>query len=138
MKQIYIAAAWHRRLETRLLAEELEDLGIYVKADWLYHDHTPRPTDVERHMREMAYVDVAGVRNCDVFVRLADSLSGVRMVPSSWATGARMFEQGLAHAWGKIIYVVGGKQMLFDRLPNVTHVRDKEHLKRELCEFIVQ
>lgn len=137
MKQVYIAASWSRREEARELAEELEQLDVHVKASWLYEQPEPAPDGKEKHLREMSYIDTAEVRDCDVFVRLSDDLSAP-FVPSHLATGARMFEHGLAAAWGKVIYIVGGKQMIHDRLPNHIHLKDKEQLKRELCPITIQ
>lgn len=135
--RVYIAASWSRREEARELAEELEQLDVHVKADWLYERSKPAADNKEKHLREMSYRDIADVRDCDVFVRLSDDLSGP-FVPSHLASGARMFEHGLAMACGKVIYIVGGKQMIHDRLPNHIHVKDKEHLKRELCPITIQ
>jgi nucleoside 2-deoxyribosyltransferase len=140
MKRVYIAAAWSRREEALELAEELEELDVHVQAHWLYERPKrpkPSPDNREKRLCEMSYIDVADIRACDVFVRLSDDLSSP-LVSSSLATGARMFEHGLAYALGKVIYIVGGKQMIHDRLPNHIHVRDKEHLKRELCPTTIQ
>lgn len=139
MKRVYLAASWSRRLEVRELAADLEALNVYVQASWLYERSKPRtePENSEKSLTEMSFIDIAEVRACDVFVRIADDLSG-QFVPSHLATGARMFEQGVAFALGKVIYVVGGKQMIHDRQPNVFHVKDKEHLKRELCPITIQ
>jgi nucleoside 2-deoxyribosyltransferase len=131
MKQIYLAASWSRRNEARGYAEDLEQLNVCVKAQWLY-EPAPPPGQEDHHAREMAYQDIRDIRDCDVFVRLADDLSSPT-VPSHLATGARMFEQGLAYGLGKEIYVVGGKQMLFDNMPRVQHVKDTIELGRKLC-----
>lgn len=131
MKQVYLAASYTRRNEVRTLAEELEQIGVYVKAQWLY-EPPAIPGHEDAHCREMAYTDIRDIRDCDVFVRLADDLSAP-MVPSELATGARMFEQGLAYGLGKEIYVVGGHQMLFDYMPRVQHVKDTIGLRMALC-----
>lgn len=130
--KIYIAASWSRRSEIRKVASELEELGVRVGSRWLGECHKPSSSGREKFLRETALIDVADVRACDALVRFADDLTEMR-VPSHLATGARMFEMGLAYALGKPIYVVGGKQNVFDRLPNLIHIKDAEHLKRELC-----
>ena len=136
MKQVYLAASWSRQSEARKLAEELEDADVHVKASWLYERECPHPALREKHAREAGYQDIRDIYECDVFVRLADDLSQP-LIPSHLATGARMFEQGLAYGLGKQIYVVGGRQMLFDYMPHVCHVRDKAQLIRELCPQIL-
>jgi nucleoside 2-deoxyribosyltransferase len=120
MKQIYLSATWKLRESARLIAEEMELFGLYVKSSWLY---VPDGDD-EKYLREQAYTDLREVRECDVFVRLSDGKSG-----------GKMCETGLALAWGKPIYVVGGRQMIFDYLPHIIHVKDKNHLIRELCHY---
>ena len=129
--KIYIAAAWSRRAEMRKVARELRALGIEVNSRWLEEQDAP-VHGREKHKRETAFIDVADVKSCDALVRFSDDLSGV-YVPSHLATGARMFETGLAFALGKPVYVVGGKQNVFDSLPSMIHITDTEHLKRELC-----
>lgn len=148
MKQVYIAASWSRRDEAREVAEELELINIYVKADWLYAKSAPKELH-DKHCTEMGYTDIRNIRDCDVFVRLADDLEAIAanfqtglqdysdmLVPSHLATGARMFEQGLAYGLGKEIYVVGKRQMLFDYMPRVSIVKDKLELMNALCPLI--
>ena len=129
--KVYLAASWSRLGEMRQVALELRKMGVTVDCRWLDEDPLPLHGQEKFH-RENALNDVADIRNCDVLVRFTDDLSGPS-VPSHLATGARMFEQGLAFAIGKPIYVVGGQQHIFDRLPGMVHVRDVAHLKRELC-----
>jgi hypothetical protein len=126
----YLAAAWSRREEIQEVAFDLRAGGIGVTANWLEDGNHPSVT-TEKSLREDAIRDVADIKECDAFVRFTDDISG-QFVPSHIASGARMFEMGLAWSLGKPIYVVGGKQQIFDRLPNIIHVRDVEHLKREL------
>lgn len=137
MKQIFIAASWSRRAEVRTLAEELEYINLHIRAGWLYERELLPGPGRDRQAREFAYNDIRDIRACDIFVRLADDLSEP-MVPSHIATGGRMFEQGLAYGLGKEIYVVGGHQMLYDHMPRVVHVKDKEQLKRELTPDVIQ
>jgi hypothetical protein len=124
MTQVFISAAWSRREEARKLAEEIEhDGGAFVRADWLYCDKPPI---------DSIYQDLRDLKSCDVFVRLADDLSEPT-VPSHLATGARMFEQGIAWGMGAEIIVVGGKQMLYDHMRSVQHVKNTLELRSVLC-----
>lgn len=122
---MFISASWSRRAEARKLADELQEINIPTTSTWVYAAEGPA--------LDMAYNDIRSVRDCDIFVRLADDLSSRATVPSHLATGARMFEQGLAWCLGKDIYVIGGKQMIYDNLPRVLHVKNTEEFKRALC-----
>lgn len=127
----YLAASWSRRDEILQASRELNAIDVMAWCHWL-HDEDEMPTHgQEKFLRENALCDVNDVSDCDVFVRFSDDLTSA-LVPSHLATGGRMFEMGLAYALGKPIYVVGGKQNIFDRLPNIIHVKDFAHLKREL------
>ncbi len=147
--RVYLAAAWGRKDEVRGIADQLIGVGINVRARWLYEPPAP-PTDYARHafLQERAQIDVDDVIHANVLVRFSDDLS-MPTVPSSLATGSRMFEQGVAKIIGdlydygagetlkqmgipnKRVIVIGGNQCVFDYLPNIIHVRYFElmHLK---------
>lgn len=128
--RVYLAGAWSRREEIRVLRDELNALGIAVTSRWL--DEHPAPTNgKEKFLRETALYDLADIRDSDVLVRVSDDLSAP-YVASHLATGARMVEMGYALGRGIPVVVVGGVQNVFDRLPNVVHVKDVGALKRYL------
>jgi hypothetical protein len=94
--------------------------------------------------RFRAQQDREDVLDGDVLVRFSDDLTP-QTVPSYLATGSRMVEMGMVIGWiealrwlgytqgqQKSILVVGGFQPIFDYLPEVTHLKDVEELKREL------
>lgn len=112
----------------RELALLLNYYGVEVTSRWLYEDQT---TGTRKRLRQCAIVDVTDVRASDVFVRFSDDLSSPT-VPSSLATGSRMFEMGLAWSEGIPIVVVGGHQPVFDYLSNITHLKDEAELIRYL------
>ena len=85
----------------------------------------------ERFLRERAYVDLQDIDRADALVRFADT-PRTRSVPRALISGARMFEMGYAKAKGKTLYVVGGKQNVFDRLDGIVHVKDADALVRLL------
>jgi hypothetical protein len=127
--RIYLAAAWARKEEIRNIANELIGQGEDVHSRWLYEPtYSPQVTDRANFMRERAEIDVEDVRNADILVRFSDNLNS-ETVPSGLATGARMFETGLAYSLGKTIIVVGGYQCVFDYLRTVIHVKDVAELK---------
>jgi hypothetical protein len=132
--RLYLAAAWSRKDEVRMIADALNELPeIEVQARWLFE---PVPKDYNTTFREQrAVMDVEDVVGADVLVRFTDDLSGP-VVPAGLATGARMFEMGLAYALGKTIIVVGGIQPIFDYLPSVIHVKNVEELILTLLQRV--
>lgn len=91
--------------------------------------------------------DVEDVLTADAIVRFSDAPEMVwPLVPARLLSGARNFEFGLMYAanlfnsifekhpeWGiygkqRLMFVVDGKQNIFDRLPEVMHVRDVNQL----------
>lgn len=131
--KIYLAAAWSRQAEIREFAPELEGLGHEITSRWLYEQPAPVGQDREQHLRETAFIDVQDVRKADILVRFTDSkFIRQEMVPGHLLSAARMFEFGLAWAEGIPVVVVGGIQNVFDRLPNVVHLPNKEALVKFL------
>lgn len=132
---IYLAAAWSRRAEMQKLTKELErDIpGLIVKARWIKVE-PPDKTFWQRTAREntrLALEDQEDAVTPDVLVRFTDDLSA-SMVPAKLATCSRMVEMGMAIMAGVPVIVVGGKQNLFDCLPQVQHVKNVVSLKRVL------
>jgi len=128
--KVYLAAAWSRQQEIRRYATILRGEGVEITSRWLEEKGPTDPADKDRYRRETALIDIQDVRAADVLVRFTDDLTTQAFVPSGLATGARMFEMGLAWSEGMPIIVVGGRQQVFDWLPNVTHVKDFEALVR--------
>lgn len=132
--KIYLAAAWSRQQEIREFAPELEAQGHEITSRWLYEKPAPVGQDRERHLRETAFIDIEDVRRADILVRFTDEItqlgydSNTPIARVGLVSGARMFEFGLAWSEGIPVVVVGGIQNVFDRLPNVVHLPDKEAL----------
>jgi len=135
--RVYLAAAWSRREEIRGYAKLLADQGVNVQARWL--DQEPDfPADGvirSKYLQSRAELDVDDVRECDVLVRFSDDLSPAT-VPSRLASGARMFEMGLAWSLGKKIIVVGGTQCVFDYLRDIIHLDNVEALRLYLGSYL--
>lgn len=130
MKKIYLAASWIRQLEISSIAHELRNIGVDVISSWIDETGEDPIVGKRKRLTENAIRDLSEVRACDVFVRFADVLVG--LVPATLATGGRMVEMGVALALGKPVYLVGFEQNIFDHLPQIIHVKDVGHLKREL------
>lgn len=131
--KIYTAAAWGRREEVKQVAAELEKVGVIITSHWLNEPVPPAGSKLEKWRRETALVDIEDIKAADMIVRFSDTDEAKNpLVPSALISGARMFETGFAWALGKPVVVVGGKQNVFDYLPNIIHVKDVKELKKYL------
>jgi len=130
--KIYLAARFDRKDEMKKLSLIILSLGIGVTSRWL--DEEPSPSSEgakERFLMDTAQMDADDVFAADILVRFSDDLS-TPTIPSGWCTASRMEDTGMAHAWGKRIVIVGGKQSLFDRFSNRIHVQDVTELLDQL------
>ena len=125
---IYLAAAYDRQKEIKAIALELQSVGVPVLSRWLDEQDCPPNQDFEDFLADNALKDIDDLNQCHTLVRFTDDLS-TDFVPSRIASGARMFETGYAYSQGKRIIVVGGHQNVFDRLPGIIHLSDKDELK---------
>jgi len=134
--RVYLAAAWGRREEVLAISKRLEAVGVEITSRWLIEEAGMQTGAFEKFLRERAYIDVADVDRADAIVRFTDpeSQEDFSHVPKALLSGARMFETGYAYARGKTIYVVGGKQNVFDRLGNIIHVKDVDALVKVLSQ----
>ena len=113
------------------MANRLRDVGVEITSNWLTEEEGMQSGSKEKFLRERAYIDLQDVDRADALVRFAD-VPRTRQVPRALISGARMFEMGYAKAKGKTLFVVGGKQHVFDRLADVIHVKDADALVRLL------
>lgn len=128
---IYLASSFSRQDEMQIVARRLEQFGHFITSSWLYEDQS---LGVQaKRLRNCAIQDLADVDACSLFIRFADDLSEPK-VPSHLATGARHFEMGYAAARGKPLVVVGGRNSIFDFLPQVIKIADFDALLRYLAE----
>jgi nucleoside 2-deoxyribosyltransferase len=157
--RVYLAAAWSRRAEIALVAEKLRAVGVEITSNWLAEEKAMQTGAMEKFLRDRAYIDLSDVDRADAIVRFTDAYvdhekttpwmdrkTTPYMIPSHFASGARMFEMGYAKARGKTMYVVGGKQNVFDRLDGVIHLKDvdellnvmdqEDHGKRDSCPIV--
>lgn len=131
--KVYLAAAYSRRQEMKQLATELSGIGVEVTGHWFDKPEGVTDTTVtNKYLIDCAIADIRAIREADYFVRFPNDLHGSTYVRSDLATAGKDFETGYAFALGKPIFVVGGKQNIFDRLPNMVHVKDEAALLRAL------
>src|SRR5208282_1070844 len=126
--KVYLAAAMHRRMEIQKIVPRITALGITITSHWL--DDTSEQTRAAEARRDLVFLatqDASDVHRSDVVVRFSDDLS-TETVPAKWCTASRMEECGMAHAWGKLIVIVGGHQSLFDNFAGRVHVADVDAL----------
>ena len=118
MKSVYLSARFERRSELQDYQRELEALGIRVIARWLVLEPPSGTRGLsEEELEELAEVDLEDVREAEGFVTFSDP-------PGDRDGAARHVEFGLAVAMHKPIIVVGCKEHLFHRLPELDVVED--------------
>ena len=137
----YVAAAFSRRDEARLVAEILISLGVQVTSRWLYEEKPPEQ-DFSEFMSESALIDVEDILAANVLVRISDKelMNRNDLLPSGLVSGARMAGTMLAWREKKHVVIMGGRQMAFDYLPGIRVVDDEvgliDYIKQGLdCEM---
>lgn len=134
--RVYLAGAWSRRVEIKKVAVRLRKLGVEVTSNWLTEETAQQTGAREKFLRDRAYLDLNDVARADAIVRFTDPecFEKGKVVPKALLSGARHTEFGYAKALGKTLYVVGGKQNVFDRLDGVVHLKDVDELCRVLSQ----
>ena len=135
--KVYLAAAWGRRAEIEEVAVRLRKLGVEITSNWLSEEKAQQTGAKEKFLRDRAYLDLEDVARADAIVRFTDPEfldKTTELAPKALMSGARMVEFGYAKALGKTLYVVGGKQNVFDRLDGIVHLKDVD----ELCHVLSQ
>jgi hypothetical protein len=152
--KVYLASAWSRRSEMQTIAKNLELMGHEITSRWLVNekDSSTFPADgkasqIDTNAREAKHTenalnDVEDVLSADAIIRFSDAPEMVwPLVPARLLSGARNFEFGLFYGidyllkkWNernpdiplprRLLFVVDGKQNIFDRLPEVMHIND--------------
>ena len=116
MKSVYLSGRFSRRVQLNQYRRELERIGIEVTSRWLLLD-PPGPVRDLTHQQwtELALVDVDDVQRAEGLVLFSEEHEG---------GGGRHVELGLALAWAKTVIVVGHREHIFHRLPQVQVVAD--------------
>ena len=109
---IYTAAAWSRREEIHRYAYRLQWLGYEITSRWLTAD--------QETLRGAAEMDAADLKRADAILLFNDpQYFEKEPIAPSLLSCARMVELGMALAWRKQVFVVGGQQNAFQFLPQV-------------------
>jgi hypothetical protein len=135
--KVYLAAAWSRREEISAIADRLRDVGVEITSNWLTEETALQTGAKEKFLRDRAYIDLNDVDRADALVRFTDPTAidgSVFAVERRLLSAARMVEMGYALAKGKTVYVVGGKQNVFDYLGSIVHVQDVDALVKLLSQ----
>jgi hypothetical protein len=135
--KVYLAAAWSRREEISKVADRLRAVGVEITSNWLTEETALQTGAKEKFLRDRAYIDLADVDRADALVRFTDFEAlnlDFKPISRRLLSAARMVEMGYALKAGKTVYVVGGKQNIFDYLGSVVHVQDTDALVKLLSQ----
>ena len=113
MRSVYFAARYTRLQELNGYRAELEALGVEVTSRWLRTE--PRGGNAvysEDEWRDLALVDQEDVLAADVMVFFSED-------EGDGGNGGRHVELGMAIALGKDVLLVGRRENIFHRLPEV-------------------
>ena len=128
MRTVYFAARYTRLPELNRYRGELEALGFDVTSRWLTVASRP-PGDAlsEEDWRTLAVIDQEDVLAADTVVCFSEDAG-------SGGNGGRHVELGMALALGKQVVVVGRREHIFHRLPEVTVVESWPEALRLLAQ----
>jgi hypothetical protein len=116
LKSVYFAARYSRLSELNRCRLELEALGFEVTSRWL----TVTARAPGEALNDAEWQDLALTDQEDVLA--ADSLVCFSEDEGNGGNGGRHVELGMALALGKQVIVVGRREHIFHRLPEVTVV----------------
>lgn len=129
MSSVYFAARYTRIEELNRYRAELEALGIEVTSRWLAAPQRSSAVDYsEEEWRSLARIDQEDVLCCDALVCFSEA-------PGEGGNGGRHAELGMALALGKQVIVVGRREHIFHRLPEVTQVESWPDALRLLAQL---
>lgn len=112
MNKIYVAAPVCEQMRARWVADLLKDEGAEITSSWLYAPEIGYGKDSEERLKIMAERDLVEISNSDIFLQL--SLPG--------SPGGMHVELGYAMAFRKRIFVVGFRQHVFHRHPDLSTI----------------
>lgn len=130
MRSVYFAARSSRREELNRYRAELEALGIEVTSRWLAaQPQDVRSTYSDGEWRALALTDQEDVLAADVLVCFTEP-------DGDGGNGGRHVELGMALALGRHVIVVGRREHIFHRLPEVTVVESWPEALRLLAQSL--
>jgi hypothetical protein len=116
MRSVYFAARYSRLEELNRYRAELEALGIEVTSRWLTTAGRNGGSPLtENEWRALALIDQEDVLSADALICFSEE-------NGNGGNGGRHVELGMAVALGKQVLVVGRREHIFHRLPEVTVV----------------
>lgn len=115
MRSVYFAARCARLPELNRYRAELEALGVEVTSRWLTSEARDDAEYSEAEWRRRALIDQEDVLSADTLVCFSEPAG-------AGGNGGRHAEAGMALALGKQVIVVGRREHIFHRLPEVTVV----------------
>jgi hypothetical protein len=128
MRSVYFAARYSRLEELNSYRGELEALGIEVTSRWLRTQRRGSNANYsEDEWRDLALIDQEDVLAADVMLFFAEE-------PGDGGNGGRHVELGMALALGKDVVLVGRRENIFHRLPEVTVVENWPEALRLLAQ----
>jgi len=114
---IYLAARYGRRLELCTYADQLIAMGHTVTSRWLRGSHDAADGDVSR-WKDFASEDLADIHRSNVLIVFTEPPG--EAVPSA-ERGSRHVELGMAIERNLYVVVVGPRENIFCRLPEIMH-----------------
>ncbi len=117
LTSVYLAARYGRRQELLRYRAELHSQGIEVTSRWLNSQEPGSDGLTEAQWADLAILDREDVERADALVLFAEE-------PGGGGSGGRHVEFGMALAWSKPVIVIGRREHLFHRLPEVAVVAD--------------
>jgi hypothetical protein len=125
--RIYLAARFDRRLEMVAMAESIRALGHQVTSRWI--------NGFGKQNADNALYDLTDVTAADAVVSFTED---PKACETFVARGGRHVEFGYALKAGKQLFVVGPRENIFHRLPEVTVFRDGRALLAHLAKVAKQ
>lgn len=127
---VYLSAAYHRKQEITGYAKRIaQETKHRIVSRWLVQRNQPDRKTSERVLQQRAKSDLRDERRCQILIRFSDpEFFGKKLVNPHLLSSARMVEFGVALERKMRCIIVGGKQAVFDRLPNVEHVATVDEL----------
>jgi hypothetical protein len=128
MRSVYFAARYGRLQELNGYRAELEALGFEVTSRWLtVAARKPSAAYSEDDWRDLAVIDQEDVLAAETVVCFSEG-------QGESGNGGRHVEMGMALALGKQVILVGRREHIFHRLPEVTLVESWPEALRLLAQ----
>ena len=128
MRSVYFAARFARLAQLNRYRADLAALGFEVTSRWLtVAAREPGVAYSEDDLRRLAVIDQEDVLAADTLVCFAED-------QGEGGNGGRHVEVGMALALGKQVIVIGRREHIFHRLPEVTAVENWPEALRLLAQ----